>query len=245
MALPTTHAIARGVGKFRSSRVLGLTGAFILVYAAWTASLNTVVARLRATDGLGITYGVTLPVSGPQATGVLAASTVVGAAVLVLLVRSFARDTAVLGGGGGAVDTLVAVARGVTVVVLGTLGALVGFGLLLFPGVVVLAHLPLALVAVAADDASLSRGVALAWTRADGHRFRLGGLVLGVVVLVGGIGVVGATTTLVPTVVEFALGVLLTGTILVAGVAVSTTFARGLDKPAPSRPAPRSDSRAL
>ncbi|MFC6988000.1 hypothetical protein ACFQJD_03375 [Haloplanus sp. GCM10025708] len=125
------------------------------------------------------------------------------------------------------------------------MAALVGFGLLLFPGVVVLVHLPLALVAVAADDASLGRAVSLAWTRADGHRFRLGALVLGFVALTGGVGVVGAATTLVPVPVEFALGVLLTGAILVAGAAVCTEFARGLDAPAPNRPTRRSDSRAL
>lgn len=245
MALPTTHAIARGVGKFRSGRVLALAGAFVLVYAAWTAALNTVIVRLRATDGLGIAYGVTLPLAGPEASGVLAAATVVGAALLVLLVRSFARDSDVLGGNGSPVETLTAVWRGVVVVTLGTVATLVGFGLLLFPGVVVLAHFPLALVAVAADDASVGRAVELAWTRADGHRLRLGAVVLGFTLVAAGVGVAGAATALVAPVVEFALGVVLTGTIGVVATAVCTEFARGLDKPTPNRTTRRSDSRAL
>lgn len=245
MALPVTHAIARGVGKLRSRRALALTGAFVVVYAVWTASLNTVVLRLRATDGLGLAYGVSLPISGPQATAVLAASTVVGAALLTLLVRSVADDAEVLGGGGGVAETLLAVVRGVAVVVLGVVATFVGFGFLLFPGVVVLVHLPLAFVAVAADDASLARGVARAWTRADGHRFQLGLLVLGFTALAGGVGVAGATTALVPAAVEFALGVLLTGTLLVAAVAACTAFDRGLSKPSPNRRTHRSDSRAL
>jgi hypothetical protein len=211
------------------SRAIALVGALFVVTAAWNASLNTVLVRTGLAETIQVAYDLTLPLTTAGATGGLAASTLAVVVILVALARTFAPDTDALGGSETAAETALVYARAVVVAVGGTLAAVVGLGLLVLPGLLVLVHLPLVFVAVAADGEPLRRAITRTWTRARGSRARVVAVGLAVVAVPLALAVIATLTTLLPPTVELALGVAVTTVAAVAGLAAFVAIADSLD----------------
>lgn len=208
-----------GTSGAARSRVAALVVTLFVVVAAWNALLNTVLTRSGLAATLQVAYDLTVPLSAAGAGVGLLVATVAVAVVLAALARTFAPDADALGGGETVGQTTLAYGRATVVAVGGVVVAAVGLGLLVVPGLVVLVHLPLAFVAVAADGVPIGRAVGRTWTRARGARARLVAVVLAVAAVPLALAVIATLTALLPPVVELALGVLVTVAAAAAGVA--------------------------
>jgi hypothetical protein len=231
----TLQDSSAGRGRGARSRAVALVTVLFAVVAAWNLSLNTLLARSGAAASMQVTYDATLPLTTLGAIGGLVTSSVAGIAVLAALVRVFAPEADALGGGETPAETLLTYARAVAVGVGGVVAVGVGLAALVVPGLVVLVHLPLTFVAVAADGQPIGRAVERTWRRAAGNRARVAAVGLAVVAVPLALAVVAALTTLLPPLVELALGVLVTGTAATAGVAAFTDIATPLDGGASGR----------
>ncbi|MFD1632493.1 hypothetical protein ACOZ4L_06820 [Haloplanus ruber] len=225
MTLQDSSAERDGAG----ARAAAVVVALLVVDAAWNLSLNTLLVRSGAAETLGTTFAVTLPLTTLGAVGGLALASVAGLVLLAALARVFADGTGALGGGETLVETLAAYARAVVVGVVGVVAAGVGLAALVVPGLVVLVHLPLVFVAVAVDGDPIAQAVDRTWTRAGGNRARITAISLAVVAVPLALAVVATLTAMLSPVVEFALGVVVTGAAAAAGVAAFTRIAASLN----------------
>ncbi|WP_251329349.1 hypothetical protein [Haloplanus pelagicus] len=215
----------RGVGV--GPRTAALVVTLFVVNAAWNVSLNTLLARTGLASSLGTTY-LTVPLTGLGAVGGLTAATVAGVAVLTALVRSFAPEADALGAGETPIETVLVYARAVVVAVGGVVAAGLGLAALVVPGLVVLVHLPLVFVAVAADGDPIGRAVDRTWKRARGNRARIAAVGLAVAAVPLALVVVATLTTLLSPVVELAVGVVVTGATAAAGAAAFTAISESI-----------------
>ncbi|MFB6195906.1 MAG: hypothetical protein ABEI80_07020 [Haloplanus sp.] len=227
MTLQDTSA-GRGIDGI-GVRVFALVAALLVTIAAWNVALNTVLARTGLATAVETTYAATLPLSTVEAAVVVAAASVAVIVVLAALVRAFAPDTDALGGSETATATVLAYARAVVVAVVGTLAAAVGLAAIVVPGLLVIVHLPLVFVAVAADGESIRRAVDRAWTRARGNRARVVALLLAVGAVPLAVAVIATLTTLLSPPVELAVGVVVTTGAAAAGAAAFTAITASLD----------------
>ncbi|AZH24464.1 hypothetical protein [Haloplanus aerogenes] len=211
------------------SRAAALVVALFAVTATWNVSLNTVLARSGVAEAVRVTYDLTLPLSMTEAGAVLAVSTVAVVVVLAALARTFAPEVDALGGSETPAETAAAFARAVVVAVGGLLAAAIGLAVFVVPGLVVLVHLPLVFVAVAADGESIGRAVDRTWTRARGSRARVAAVGLAVVAVPLATAVVATLTALLLPVVELALGTAVTTVAAAAGVAAFTAIADSIN----------------
>jgi len=211
------------------SRAAALVVALFAVTATWNASLNTLLARSGLAETVQVTYDLTLPLSTAEAAAVLAGATLAVVVVLAALARTFAPDVDALGGSETPVETVAAYARAVVVAVGGLLAAAVGLAVLVVPGLVVLVHLPLVFVAVAADGEPIGRAVDRTWTRARGSRGRVAAVGLAIVAVPLALAVVATLTALLPPVVELALGAAVTTVAAAAGVAAFAAIADSIN----------------
>jgi hypothetical protein len=211
------------------SRAAALVVTLFAAIAAWNATLNTLLARSGLAGTLQVTYEPTLPLTALGAVGGLAAASVAVVATLAALARTFAPDTDALGASETVGRTALIYARAVAVAVGGVVAAAVGLGLLVVPGLVVLVHLPLVFVAVAAEGEPVGRAVERTWTRASGSRARVAAVGLAVVAVPLALAVIATLTALLPPLVELALGVLVTAVACAAGVAAFVALAASMD----------------
>jgi len=211
------------------SRVVALVTVLFALTAAWNASLNTLLARTGLAATMQIAYDPTLPLTTLGAAGGVAVATLALIVTLAALARTFAPDTDALGGSETVAETALIYARAVVVAIGGTLAAVVGFGLLVVPGLLVLVHLPLVFVAVTADGEPLGQAVARTWTRARGSRARVAAVGLAVVAIPLALAVIATLTTLLPPTVELALGVAVTTVATAAGLAAFVAIADSID----------------
>ncbi|GAB3325941.1 hypothetical protein [Haloplanus salinarum] len=225
MTLQDSSTGRDGVG----ARAAAVVVALLAVDAGWNLSLNTLLVRSGAAETLGTTFPVTVPLTTLGAVGGLVLSSVAGIVLLATLARVFAADTDALGAGETPAEMLAAYARAVVVTVVGVVAAGIGLAALVVPGLVVLVHLPLVFVAVAADGEPIGRAVDRTWTRAGGNRARIAAVGLAVVAVPLALAVVATLTAILPPLVELALGVLVTGVAAAAGVAAFTGIADSID----------------
>ena len=211
------------------SRLAVLVVALLVVDAAWNLVLNTLLARSGLAATMQVAYDLTLPLTLLGSVGGLLAASVAGVAVLAAMVRVFAPDTDALGGGETPIETMFAYGRAVVVGLVGVVAAAVGLAALVVPGLVVLVHLPLVFVAVAADGEPIGRAVERTWTRARGSRGRVAAVGLAVVAVPLSLAVIATLTALLPPLVELALGVLVTAVACAAGVAAFVALADSMD----------------
>ena len=218
-----------GTSGAARSRAAALVVTLFVAIAAWNATLNTLLARSGLASAMQVAYEPTLPLTALGAVGGLATATVAVVATLAALARTFAPDVDALGASETIGETALAYARAVVVAVAGAVAAVVGLGLLVVPGLVVLVHLPLVFVAVAADGQPIGRAVERTWTRARGSRGRVAAVGLAVVAVPLSLAVIATLTALLPPLVELALGVLVTAVACAAGVAAFVALAESLD----------------
>jgi hypothetical protein len=215
-----------GVGP----RAAALVALLFVVDAAWNPSLNTLLARSGTASSMQVAYDATLPLTTLGAIGGVTLTSVAGVVVLAALVRVFAPDTDALGGGETPAETLLAYARAVVVAFAGVVAAGIGLAALVVPGLVVLVHLPLVFVAVAADGQPIGAAIDRTWRRSGGHRARVAAVGLAVVAVPLAVAVVATLTTLLPPLFELALGVVVTGAAAAAGTVAFTSIATSLDE---------------
>jgi hypothetical protein len=213
-----------GVGTRAAAAVVAL----LAVDAVWNLSLNTLLVRSGVAETMNVGFDATLPLTTLGAVGGLALATVAGITVLAALVRTIATDTSALGSGETPVETLVTYLRAVAVTVVGLVAAGAGLAVLVVPGLVVLVHLPLVFVAVANGD-PIGRAVDRTWTRVRGSRARVVAVGLAIVAVPLAFTVVTTLTAMLPSLVELAVGVVVTGVAAATGVVAFTRIADSLD----------------
>jgi hypothetical protein len=218
-----------GTSGAARSRAAALVVTLFVAIAAWNATLNTLLARSGLASAMAVAYEPTLPLTTLGAVGGLTAATVVVAVTLAALARTFAPESDALGTSETIGRTALAYTRAVVVAVAGAVAAAVGLALLVVPGLVVLVHLPLVFVAVAADGEPIGRAVERSWTRARGSRGRVAAVGLAVVAVPLSLAVIATLTALLPPLVELALGVLVTAVACAAGVAAFVALADSMD----------------
>jgi hypothetical protein len=218
-----------GTSGAARSRAAALVVTLFVAITAWNATLNTLLARSGLASVVQVAYEPTLPLTALGAAGGLAVATVAVVAVLAALARTVGPDVDALGGNETVGETALAYARAVVVAVGGVVAAAVGLALLVVPGLVVLVHLPLVFVAVAADGDPIGRAVGRTWTRASGSRARIAAVALAVVAVPLALAVIATLTALLPPTVELALGVLVTSVAAAAGVVAFVALAESLD----------------
>ncbi|RCU46761.1 hypothetical protein DU504_05260 [Haloplanus salinus] len=218
-----------GTSGAARSRAAALVVTLFVATAAWNATLNTLLARSGLASTMQVAYEPILPLTTLGAVGGLTAATVTVVVTLAALARTFAPESDALGASETVGRTALAYARAVVVAVGGVVAAAVGLAFLVVPGLVVLVHLPLVFVAVAADGAPIGRAVERTWTRAGGSRGRVAAVGLAVVAVPLSLAVIATLTTLLPPLVELALGVLVTAAACAAGVAAFVALADSMN----------------
>ncbi|MFB6257019.1 MAG: hypothetical protein ABEH58_09910 [Haloplanus sp.] len=220
-----------GTSGAARSRAVALVVTLFVAITVWNVTLNTLLDRSGLASAMRVAYEPTLPLAALEAAGGLAVATVAVVAVLTALGRTVAPDADALDGRATVGETTLVYARAVVVAVGGVVAATVGLALLVVPGLVVLVHLPLALVAVAVDDEPIGRAVGRTWARARGSRARIAAVALAIVAVPLALAVIATLTTLLPPTVELVLGVLVTSAAAAAGVAAFVALADSLDDP--------------
>jgi hypothetical protein len=206
-------------------RAAALVGTLFVAIAAWNATLNTLLVRSGLASTMHVAYEPTLPLTALGAVGGLTVATLAVVATLAALARTFAPDVDALGASETIGETARAYARAVVVAVGGAVAVAVGLGLLVLPGLLVLVHLPLVFVAVATDGVPIGRAVERTWTRTRGFRARVAAVGLAVAAVPLSLAVIASLTSLLPPLVELALGVLVTAVACAAGVAAFVALA--------------------
>jgi hypothetical protein len=255
MSVHARTLVASGVRRVTSPAGAALFATFVLVLAAFNASLNTLLTALAGTPlptgGEIAEYGVVLPVN-PALAGLVALTTLlVGSFVVVvgsraLLGRSVSRwaDPVECLTHRAVPATLAVLVGSVTVVTAVALGT----ALLVVPGLVVAGHLLLVPSVLAAEDVGLLAAFQRSWQRAAGDRLQLVTAMVALVVPAALV-VVGASFTYVlPAVVEFGVGVVVGAALLSVWLGVATEAYHQLGSTAsrqPNRSRSRRASRAL
>ena len=191
---------------------------------AFNLGLNTVLFRLQAL----------LPVA-PQRPIVAVPLTAVGAGALLCLtvvamtygLLLFVRGVSDAGGHtSGTVPAVGAgqLARATGVVVGGGVAAAVGLALLVVPGLVVLAHLPLVLVAIALEDRSIVDALETAHARVRSAPRPVAVATLLVAGALAAVAAVGVYTSLVPPAIEVGVGATATALVVLAGAYAFTSL---------------------
>lgn len=218
-----------GTSGAARSRAAALVVTLFVAIAAWNAALNTLLARSGLASAMQVAYEPTLPLTALGAVGGVVTATLAVVVLLAALARTFAPEVDALGASETVGETALAYARSVVVAVVGVAAAALGLLLLVVPGLVVLVHLPLVFVAVAADGEPIGRAVDRTWTRARGSRARVAAVGLAVVAIPLSLAVIATLTALLPPLVELALGVLVTAVACAAGVAAFVALADSMD----------------
>ncbi|WP_152043061.1 hypothetical protein [Salinigranum salinum] len=229
MSVHARTLVVSGARRVVSPAGVALFATSALGLAAFNAALNTVLTAAAGTPlpagGQIAEYGVVLPVSPAVATLLAGVTLLVGAFAVVvgsrrLLGRSQSRWTdPVECLTHRVVPATIAVLVGSVVVV-----AAVAFGtvLLVIPGVVVAGHLLLVPSVLAAEDVGLLTALQTSWQRAAAARVELVTAALALVAPATLVVAGASLSYLLPTGVEFVLGVVSGAALLVLWLGVAT-----------------------
>jgi len=194
MALQLTSVVT---GGFR--RALTRTGGVLFVFLLVTqflliTSLNTAIAAAAPADVTG-QVGLTLPVSQTVAGGILVVTYLLTAVYFVVAARGLARPLAELSEFPSTLYTR-RMGRATLSMIVGSLlifvAVMIGFAVLIIPGLVLAACFLCYIFTVGVEDRGAIAGLKRSWTLARGSRLRLVALVVLIGVLGGLVGVVPA-----------------------------------------------------
>lgn len=188
MALHLTDAITTG-----SRRIVTRTGGILLVLllvlqALFVTSLNTLIAA-NAPPTTADMIGLMLPLSGPAAGAISVATALLNALYFVVLSRALARPLSELSSFPSELYTRRIGRASLTMLITGVitfLAIMVGFVLLVLPGLFLAACFIFVIFAVGVEDRGVIGALKRSWTLSKGNRLRL----MVIVFLTGAIGAV-------------------------------------------------------
>jgi hypothetical protein len=235
MSVHARTLVVSGVRRVASPAGVALFAAFVVSLAVFNAALNTVLTAAAGTPlptgGEVAAYGVVLPVHPAVALLVAAGALVAGSFVVVVGSRLLLGSAAPRWSDPVECLTHRVVPATAVVLVAGVATAVavaVGTVVLVVPGLVLAGHLLVFPVVLAVEDVGLVAGLRESLRRAADARVELTAATLGLVVPASLL-VVGASVSYVlPTTVEFGLGVLGGAALLVAWLGVAAEAYRHL-----------------
>lgn len=197
MSLQLGRAIGDGARRIVTPTGGALFVAFLALQLLTQASINTAVLRFAPEDPTGelaAAFGMTLPVSGAVAAGLFLGAIVLTSVYFVVLSRALTRPSGELSRLPSALytrrmgrATLSLLVGGVVV----TVAVMIGFVLLVLPGVFLAACFVFFSFAVGVEDRGVLGGLRRSWGLSRGNRLKLVVLVIAAGVFGGVIGVVG------------------------------------------------------
>jgi hypothetical protein len=206
------RALARGLDDALTPAGVRLFLGALLVVSTVQLLVNTLLdgvwVALPGGGRLVVGYVATLPLGREAAAWALAATWLGGSWLLVVLVRTLARDTDdQIHPGDVTREALPATLRVAVATAAGAALTLVGLAFGLAPGVLVAGHALFVPVVVAVEDAGLVTAVGRSWTLAAAHRVRMLALVSGALALLAAAAGVGLLSDALAPWLEFVLGV--------------------------------------
>lgn len=201
---------------------------FVGLVALLNAALNTLLAGMGSAlpESLQFDYAVTVPLAPPGA-GVLAVSAgFVTVCSLALFVRAVGNGSDSKLNPVPVTETLQRFARATGVVVVGTLGTVLGLALLVVPGLVVLVYLPFVFLAVVLEGGTVAGAIQSSHARISARPGPTAAASLGTVLTLVGIGLAGILSTVLPPAVEFVVGGIASAVVVLAGTYLLTRLYR-------------------
>lgn len=187
MALQLIDAVTDGTSRTATKTGGILFGLLLATQLVLVASVNTAVAAEfppEAADALGLT----LPVSGTIASGLLFASFLFTATYFVMVAWAFTRPQSELSSFPGSIYTRRFGRATLSMLVGGTavfFAVMIGLVLFIFPGIFIAASFIFFIFAVGVEDRGVIGGLKRSWGLARGNRLRLGLFVVLIGVLGG------------------------------------------------------------
>lgn len=213
------------VGTLRVRRPAVPALSFVILVAVLNSALNSVAAAVGPVlpASLQFEYAVAVPL-GPAGAVLLA----VGSGVLA--VWSLALFVLSVDGAGpdslSPSELLQRFGRATAAVVAGVLAAALGLVAFVVPGLVVLAHLPYAFVAVVLDGQTVAGAVRTSHDRIVARPGRAVATALGTVAVLLAVALGGALTSLLPPAAEFVVGGAASALVVLAGTSLLTDLYR-------------------
>ena len=224
MALQIGRAISGGVHRSLSPVGIVLMGLTALYVGIFTSSVNTVVVRLLPPEVQSQSQvGLSLPVSSAVA-GVLALGALLfGMVIYIAAARAFTREGTERGTVTGSLFTrrigrALLTAVGVNLVV--GIATVVGFVLLVIPGIFLVISFAFVVFAIAVEDARLLESLRRSWALARGNRWRLAALVLLVGVVSALVSSLGSLASIVDPAAGQVVSLLVTAPLAVVNYAI-------------------------
>lgn len=193
MTLTLTRAFSAGIDRATTRTGAILLGLLLVLQFVLVASINTVVVSAIPPTAAG-PVGLTLPISGTAAAILLVASYVAMAAYFVVLARAFTRPIEQLSTFPDEIYTRRIVRATIAMVVAGMLAfvaIMIGFALLVIPGIFLSICFMFVIFTVAVEDRGVVGSLRRSWALSRGNRLKLAVIVLLLGLLGAVIGILG------------------------------------------------------
>jgi len=214
------------VGAFRVRRPVAPALSFAILVVVLNSALNGVVAAVGSAlpQSLQFEYAVAVTLGLSGAALLAAGSGVLAVCSLALFVLSVGGADSAGSGTLSLLEALGRLGRATVVAVVGVVAAALGLALFVAPGLVVLAYLPFAFVAVVLDGRTVGGAIRTSHARIVARPGPVVAAALGTAVCLLALVLGGVLTSLLPPTVEFVVGaagsalVVLAGTYLLTGL---------------------------
>ncbi|WP_276413126.1 hypothetical protein [Haloarcula halobia] len=224
MALQLGRAISNGIRRSLSPVGIALMALTALYVGLFTSSVNTIVAnQLPPAAQQEAQIGVTLPLPSAVAGVLVLVALLLGMIIYIAAARAFTREGPDSGAVTGSLFTrrigrALLSAVGANVVV--GIATLVGFVLLVLPGIFLMVSFAFVLFAVAVEDARLVTSLRRSWDIARGNRLRLAALLLLVGVVTGVLSSLGSLASFVSPTLGQIVSLLVTAPLAIIGYGI-------------------------